>query len=130
MRLSIVRKTSNWPESRRRSSPFFMPAQPAWGTVITSWPVSSSASSRGRHSSRRMRNRVERLSRNFECRDCLVAADGGKGLQKIVQTVASLQAVDQILHRHASTDKNRSAAENIRIAMDDLGFVCHLEAPI
>jgi len=54
--LSTVRNTSNWPEAAmsRINRPFLMLAQPACGTVSTSWPGNSRRKRASTHSSRRI----------------------------------------------------------------------------
>src|SRR5439155_23567708 len=125
MRLSIVRKTSKLPETFSRSSPLLRPAQPVCCTVLTSWPTNSSASSRGKHSSMRVRNRFQSLAGDLHCCYCLVTCNRWERIEKVIQAVTSLQAVDEVLNRHTRPDKNRRSTEDSRIAMDDLGFFRH-----
>ncbi len=79
--------------------PFFVPDQPASGTVRTRCPEPNSRfSGFGRHSSRSTRMPEEQPFRFVECGDRLLASHGREILEKLVERVASLVVV-QSQHR-------------------------------
>ena len=58
------------------------------------------------------------LVSSFQDSDRLLARHGRKGIQKFVQAVATFQIVYEIPKRYASSDKDRSPAQNIGITVD------------
>src|SRR6476469_9985013 len=69
--------------------------------------------------------RLGHCARQFKSRNCLLASDRGKALEKLVERIPGFEVVVQRLDGHPSTDKNRSAAEDLRVAVYDWRFVGH-----
>lgn len=69
--------------------------------------------------------RLGHRARQFKSRNCLLASDRGKALEKLVERIPGFEVVVQRLDGHPSPDKNRSAAENLRVAVYDWCFVGH-----
>lgn len=83
-------------------------------TVGTSWPCRSRAgSSSGRCSSRRTRTGQERVAREVEGGDGLLAADGRELPEELVEGFAAFEVVEKGLNRDAGADENRRATEDI-----------------
>src|SRR2546425_2698248 len=117
--LSMVMKIENVPEARNSNAPFSRLDQPSCCTVRTSWPTSSSASSRGRHSSRRMRTGFQSLSSHLEGGDRLLSGYRGEGVQEVVERVPGFQVVNEVLERYAGPHEHRGAAKNLRITVNN-----------
>src|SRR5712691_589055 len=111
--------------ARRRSSPFWTPAQPAWTTVWTSWPGSSAARGRGTDSSRRTRTRQQGFAGPLESGNSLRAGHGGKGVEELVETVPGGQIVNEALGGDPGADEHRCPAQDIGIAMNHVGKSGH-----
>jgi hypothetical protein len=62
----------------------------------------------------------------FERRNSLLTGYGRKILEKLVERVASLEIVEEILDRHAGPDKNRSSSEDIRVAVNNRRLCGHV----
>jgi hypothetical protein len=69
--------------------------------------------------------RLGHCARQFKSRNCLLAGDRGKALEKLVERIPGFEIVVQRLDGYPGPDKNRSAAENLRVAVHDWGFVGH-----
>lgn len=82
-----------------------------------------------RCSSRRTRTSQQRSSRELEDGDGLVALDGWKLVQELVESLTAFEIVEQRLHRHARADEHRRAAENFRIAVYDFAEPLHVATP-
>src|SRR3990172_5394334 len=115
--LSIVINTSKTPVIWRKSSPFFMPDQPASGTVFTSCSVSAFLSLRGRHSSIRIFIRGDGPGALQDV-DHLRARDRWKVVQERVYRFARCQIIDEMLDRDAGAAKDRRAAQDFRVPDD------------
>ncbi len=105
---------------RRSNSPVVMPAQPRPTTVSTLWPWSLAAKSSGSCSSRRTRPSQQRIAREIERRDCLVAFHGWELAKTLVQGFATLEVIEQRLYWDARADEDGRAAESLRVAMHDV----------
>jgi len=57
--------------------------------------------------------------RLLERRDGQIPRNGGEIVQELFQRVATLDVVDQCLHRHARTDEDGGTPEDLGIGMDD-----------
>ena len=68
----------------------------------------------------------------FNDGDGLRAGDGGKAFQKIFNGFAAFQGVHQILQGTARADKNRRAAHDFGIVVNDAFqiFTCHIRVKI
>lgn len=55
----------------------------------------------------------------FQHGDCVLARDGRKLVQKLIQGVAPFQVVDEALDRRARSSEDGSATEPIRVACDE-----------
>ena len=64
----------------------------------------------------------------FESGNRLRTRDRGKGVEKVIKTVASLEIVDQIAKGHAGSHENGNSAENLWIAVNDQGPIRHLRS--
>ena len=69
--------------------------------------------------------RLGHCARQFKSRNCLLASDRGKALEKLVERIPGFEVVVQRLDGHPGPDKNRSAAEDLRVAVYDWRFVGH-----
>ena len=118
--------TSYFPAARTRSSPFRTPAQPHSGTVETSYPFSSLASRRGKHSSSRTRTVHQRFACVLERCDGLISGYRGKVFDKIVDPVAGFEIVEEILHRNSRADEHGGSPEDFRIGVNNC---FHLAGP-
>lgn len=107
-----------------------MPAQPRPTTVSTSWPASSRARSTGRCSSRRTRTGQERVAGQVEGGDGLFALHRRKLVEKLVESIATFQMIEERLHRDPRADKDRGATEDVWIALDDLAQLHHADLPM
>src|SRR5712692_1254899 len=125
MCLSMVMKTENVLEARSSSAPFSRLDQPSCCTVRTSCPASSSASSRGRHSSSRMRTGFQSLSSYLEGGNRLLPGHRGEGLQEVIDRVPGFQIVNKVLERNAGPHEHRGTAEYLWVAVDNLEAVSH-----
>jgi hypothetical protein len=67
--------------------------------------------------------RLGHCARQFKSRNCLLASDRRKALEKLVQRISGFEVVVQRLDGHPGPDKNRSAAEDLRVAVYDWRFV-------
>ena len=108
------------------SAPFFRPFHDSWLTVRTSNPISAGASCRGNCSSSNTRTRRHRFMRCFERSNSLFAGHSWERIQEVVKTVITGQIVDEIAKGHSCAHKNRRAAKNVRIAMNDRSGACHV----
>lgn len=54
--------------------------------------------------------RLGHRARQLKSRNCLLATDRGKALEKLVERIAGFEVVVQRLDGHPGPDKNRSAA--------------------
>jgi hypothetical protein len=63
----------------------------------------------------------KRLARSFEQGDNLLAPDTGKSLDKVVDGLPRFEMIEQTLHRHACTNENWRASQNLGIGMEDFG---------
>lgn len=115
-----IEDTSNSGPARRRSSPFFRPAQPRCGTVWTSCPVNSTASFRGRDSSRRMRIRRDHLSSQLQSGHRLFARYGRVLVQEHLEAVSCLEIVEQNFYRDSGSDEHGRPPEDLGVSSDDL----------
>src|SRR5262249_29149651 len=74
----------------------------------------------GRHSSSRTRIPENSVLGELEEVDRLFLADGGEVLEEVVETIATLQVVEERLHRDPGSGEHRRSAEDARRALDDL----------
>ena len=109
----------------RSNSPFLRPVHDCCCTVRTAWPGRCVTSCRGSCSSSRMRTRSHRFMRGFQCSNGLLARHGRKRVKELVQTVISFEIIDQVAKRDPRADKNRCAAENSRVAVNDIWNALH-----
>jgi hypothetical protein len=117
---STVTNTSNSFSASSSNSPFLIPLQPCFGTVVTAWLTSERAKRAGTHSSRCSHGAREHAFFSFfEKGDDLVAPNAGKILQKLVNRIAAFEVIDQVLDRHAGAGKARRAAHDFGIDFDD-----------
>ena len=114
---SPVTRTSKEPEVRLSSSPFLTPDQPRRGTVRTSWLGKWAANCRGTDSSRRTRTVRHEIFGKPQNRHDLLAADGRKRVEKLVQAVTRGQVFEQDPNRHPRPDEHGSATKDLRIGM-------------
>ena len=63
--------------------------------------------------------RLGHCARQFKSRNRLLASDRGKTLEKLVERIPRFEVVVQRLDGHPDPDKNRSAAEDLRVAVYD-----------
>ena len=68
----------------------------------------------------RMRTRCQFFARELQRRDGRLPRHTRKRVEKRLQRIAGCELVDQILQRHTSTDEYRFAAENFRVAVNDV----------
>jgi len=122
---SIVTRASYSPPIRRRSSPFVMPVHPRPATVSTLWPSSAAARSTGSCSSRRTRTSQQCGAREIERSDRLVAFNGWKLAKKLLQSLPTLEVVEQRLYRNTCPDEYRRAPQDVRVAMQDVARSSH-----
>jgi len=54
--------------------------------------------------------------------DCLIARDTREVVQELIEGVTPLEVVVESLHRHARANEDGSPSEDLRVAMNDLGF--------
>ena len=59
------------------------------------------------------------LSRFFQESDHLLAFHAWKSFEKLLDRIASLEMVEQTLHRHTSPSEDRLTAKNFRILRYD-----------
>ena len=104
---------------------FFMSAQPSSWAVLTSWSGRSAFSLRGRPSSRRTRIREQRLLRLLESGHRLLPGHGRKISEELVQGIPGLQAVEKRLEGNASPHEDRSAPEDVGVAVNHGGLGTH-----
>src|SRR2546428_5996106 len=57
------------------------------------------------------------LARSFEQSDDLLAPDTGKSLGKVVDGLPRFEMIEETLHRHACTNENWRASENLGIGV-------------
>src|SRR6266571_2106042 len=97
-----------------RSSLLRLLDHPRSTTVLTSCPVNSRLSGRGTHSSSRSRTSLRHLTPELQRRDSLLASNTWEVVQKLVEGIARFEIVVKGLDRHASTDKDGLATEDVR----------------
>src|SRR2546428_3405927 len=102
-----------------RSSLLRLLDHPRSTTVLTSCPVNSRLSGRGTHSSSRSRTSFCHLTPELQCCNRPVASNTREIVQKLVEGVACFEIVVQGLDGHASPDEDGSAAEDIRVTVND-----------
>jgi len=85
---------------------------------------------RREYSSRKTRIREQGFLRLFQRGQRLLSSDRREVLQEVGKRVARFQVIHQRLKRNASPDKYRSAAQNLRIAMDDGFHGARLRLPV
>src|SRR5439155_11770376 len=100
-------------------APFRLPAQPIAATVRISCSGSSRASGRGNDSSSWMRTGSQEISGELERRDCLLTLYGGEVVEEPIERVSSGQVIEEVLHWHPSSAKDRRAAENLGVDLHD-----------
>jgi hypothetical protein len=84
-------------------------------------PATEAIAGDSRRTGRVSRNRRdERLTRLFQKRDHLFAADARIIFEKVLDRVAAFEEVDQRVDGHAGTDKDRRAAEDFGVSVDNL----------
>lgn len=113
-------RTSNCPAACRNSAPFLSPAQPTPMTVCASKPHRSRAKSMGIDSSSRTRTGHYLVACELKRGDGLFAAHRRELMQKLVETIASFEIIEERLHGHARAHEHRRAAEAFRVAMYDV----------
>ncbi len=96
---SIVTKASNCPAARSSSSPFVLPAQPCSGTVVTSCSrgnafLQTSWETLVQQDAHRVLADYK-IGREFQDTDSLFPADCGEVLQKVLDSLAILQVLEQ-----------------------------------
>src|SRR5687768_752065 len=69
--------------------------------------------------------RLSHCARQLKSRNCLLASDRGKALEKLVERIPGFEVVVQRLDGHPGPDKSRSAAEDLRVDVYDRRFVRH-----
>src|SRR5437867_956345 len=112
----MVIKRSYSLSARSSSRLFWSQAQPINGTDSTTCPCNSRPSRQSRFSSRRILTSggcQKLLARYFEQSDYLLAPDTGESLKEVVDGLPRFQVVEETLYRHARTDKNRRASQNL-----------------
>ncbi len=65
------------------------------------------------------RKLAQRIAGNLQSGSSLFAGDRGERLEKFVQGIARCQVIDEVLERHARSDKNRFAAHDSGITVYD-----------
>ena len=55
--------------------------------------------------------------------DDLCAPNRGEGVEEFLDCVTSLEIIDQVSEWDSGTVKHRGAAENLRVAVNDLGAI-------
>src|SRR5437016_1086690 len=108
-------KTSKLCVALASKAPFFTPARPASGTVTDPWPTNSRLSCFGRHSSNSRSMNEQQLLRFLQRGDDLLATNGRKIIEELLDGTTVLQIVEQILRRNARAGKHRHPRENLRI---------------
>jgi hypothetical protein len=83
----------------------------------------------GRCSSRRTRTGQEGVAGQVECGDGLFALHGRKLVEKLVESIATFQMIEERLHRDPRAQKDRGATEDVWIALDDLVQPHHVDLP-
>ena len=73
-----------------------------------------------------MRTSAQGFVSRFQRRDRLLSGDTRKRIEKLVKTVVSFEIVDQVAEWNARSDKHGYAAQNIRIAVNNLRSVWHV----
>ncbi len=104
----------------RSRTPFRKPSHRCPRTVETSYPTSSRASASGRDSSTSTRNAYDSLSCNLEGGNGLIASHGRKLIQELIERIACLEIVEEVVDRHARADEYELAAHDLGIAVNDL----------
>ena len=66
--------------------------------------------------------RLGHRPRQFKGRNCLLASDRWKALEKFVERISGFEVVVQRLDAHTGADKNRGAAEDLRVPVYDSQF--------
>ena len=82
------------------------------------------------HVAKRRRNSIGRVvqqcgPRDFESRDGLLTSNRRKVIEKLVQRVPAFEVIDQCLRRHTRADEHWGAAENLRVAVNDVAALGH-----
>ncbi len=119
---SMVMKISNSCWALVRRSPLFNPAQPASGTVDTSWPVISLARRRSIHSLINILGTFQKPFLGlFEKSDYLSFGYRWKSFQKIRNRLLSFEVLNERLQRNTRTAKNRRSTQDTWIRSNDIG---------
>ena len=69
------------------------------------WPVRSRSNGLDTHSSSSSRRRLGHCARQLKSRNCLLATDRGKALEKLVERIRGFEVVVQRLDGHSGPDK-------------------------
>src|SRR5216684_8609916 len=80
---------------------------------LTAAKQTRAGSPRTQHVLRSLRD--DCVTRLFQKREYLFAADTGIVLQKVLDRIAALEKVDQRINRHSSANEHGSAAEDLRV---------------
>src|SRR3954471_17355338 len=100
----------------RSKTPFRRPSQRCARTVLTSWPMSSAANAMGSDSSINMRT-ANRLFRELQCRNGLLAAHRRKFLEELIQRIAGFEIVKEVVEGNPRADEYQFAAHDLGIAV-------------
>ena len=65
---------------------------------------------------------------DFERGNCLLARDGRKCVQELLETVIPFQVVDQVPEWYSSADEHGRTAEDLRITVDHCKSTRHVES--
>src|SRR5215208_2096724 len=94
-------------------------------TCRASWPMRSRLSGRGTHSSRSSNMRFGHLAPEFQSGDGLFPSDRREAVEKLVQSISSLEMVVQGFHWHPGAHEHWGTAQDVRVAVNDLGRIRH-----
>lgn len=101
-----------------------MPLQPIFCADAQACPGKARPSRQSKHSSMSTRTDSDRFHQpelaRFDHLQDLLAFDGGKAFQEIVNGFAAFKGVDEVLKRYPRADEHRRAAEDVGVALDDL----------
>jgi len=67
----------------------------------------------------------ERLAGDFEDSDGLRARHGWEGVEELIEAVARLKVIEQVLDGHARAHEDRHAAHDFGVAVNDQISRCH-----
>ena len=124
---SMLNSASKRSPARRINSPLSIPDQPSACIVVASCPVRWAARSRGRFSSSRTRTGHDEIASHIKRLQRLILRNRGELVEEPVESLSAFQVVEERLNRNPSAPKNRCAAGNLWVAVDDgVRFDLHL----